>query len=76
MNENEMPNLPPEVMRLLAPRRVRRRKQGASKHSRELDPVRFEGFTQASHTAPRPWDQKAKNRRKNKAARAARKAGR
>jgi hypothetical protein len=73
--QGEMPELPPEVMRLLAPRWVRRRKSGASKHARELDPVRFEGFMQASHTAPRPWDQKAKNRKKNKAARAARRNG-
>ena len=55
----------------------RRQRRGAiSKHSRRLDPRLYLGAEQASYTKARPWDLKDSRRKKNKAARAARRKNR
>lgn len=67
--------LPDEVKKKIALHgmsRSQKRARRGSKHAVALDPVRFKGYEHAVTTAPRPWDVKAKNRKKNKAARAAR----
>jgi hypothetical protein len=66
--------LPEEVQRKIALHGMSRsqRRQRGPKHTVALDPVRFKGYDHAVTTAERPWDLKAKNRKKNKAARAAR----
>lgn len=68
-------SLPEEVKERIALHgmsRSQRRSRRGSKHNIALDPVRFKGYDHAVTTAERPWDLKAKNRKKNKAARAAR----
>lgn len=67
--------LPDEVKKRIALHglsRSQKRARRGSKHTVALDPVRFKGYEHAVATAERPWDLKAKNRKKNKAARAAR----
>lgn len=57
-------------------RSQKRNRRRAGKHTVELDPVRFKGYTSAATTAERPWDKRAANRKRNKAAKAARRKNR
>lgn len=77
--EDPTANLPAETLekiKMFGMSRAQRRHRRGSRHAINLDPVRFKGYDHAIATAERPWDVKAANRKRNKAARAARRAGR